>query len=181
MPSQVVVLDANILYGIETTDLVLTMATRRLFRPHWSPQILEEVSRNLYLRHDLDQVAIDRRLGHMNRALPSALFEPAGSVIERMPINDKDRHVLALAVQVDAEVIVTENLRDFPSNELAEYGVSATSLDVFVLGYVQANPREVLSVIDSMAARRRHRPKTRQEIIEVLRRYLTRSMSELSG
>lgn len=44
------VLDANVLYGIEVTDLVATMATRRLFRPHWSPQILGETRRNLATR-----------------------------------------------------------------------------------------------------------------------------------
>ena len=36
MSGFVVVLDANVLYGIEVTDLLATMATRRLFRPHWS-------------------------------------------------------------------------------------------------------------------------------------------------
>lgn len=35
MPGFVVVLDANVLYGIEVTDLLATMATRRLFQPHW--------------------------------------------------------------------------------------------------------------------------------------------------
>jgi len=50
----VVVLDANVLYGIEVTDLTATMATRRLFRPHWSPEILDEVVRNLSRRPDLD-------------------------------------------------------------------------------------------------------------------------------
>ncbi len=39
------------------------MATRRLYRPHWSPEILDEVARNL---------AIARRIEHLNRALPGA-------------------------------------------------------------------------------------------------------------
>jgi len=56
-----VVLDANILYGIEVTGFFATMATRRLFRPHWSPQILEEVARNPALRPALDADAARSR------------------------------------------------------------------------------------------------------------------------
>ncbi|HXH56242.1 PIN domain-containing protein [Iamia sp.] len=109
MAGDVVVLDANVLYGIEVTDLVATMATRRLFRPHWSPQILGETRRNLTTRPDLDPAAIDRRLDHLNRALPDALREIPPSLIEAMPVNEQDRHVLALAVAVRAPTIVTEN------------------------------------------------------------------------
>lgn len=36
---RVVVLDANVLYGIENTDLLLTLAVRNVFRAHWSPEI----------------------------------------------------------------------------------------------------------------------------------------------
>lgn len=102
MADYVVVLDANVLYGIEVTDLLATLATRRVFRPHWSPQILDEVRRNLAARPDLDTGAIDRRIGHLNRALPAALVEVPPGLVEAMPINDKDRHVLALAVHAGA-------------------------------------------------------------------------------
>jgi predicted nucleic acid-binding protein len=115
MAARVAVLDANVLYGIEVTDLLLTMATRRLFRPHWSPQILEEVTRNLALRDDFDRTAIYRRIAHMNRALPDAQWDPPDELIAEMPVNEKDRHVLALAVHVGASVIVTEN-RDESGN-----------------------------------------------------------------
>jgi len=32
-----VVVDANVLYSIELTDLLLTFASHRLVRVHWSP------------------------------------------------------------------------------------------------------------------------------------------------
>lgn len=180
MAADVVVLDANVLYRIEVTDLVLTMATRHLYRPHWSPQILDEVARNLKLRNDLDPGAIDRRISHMNRALPSALDEPPASLIEEMPVNKKDRHVLALAVHVGAPVIVTENLRDFPPRLLQRHEVEAVSADDFALDHVERHPEAVLDVIDAMAARRRRYPKTRGDIIEVLSSELPQSMAGLS-
>lgn len=108
MAGFVVVLDANVLYGIEITDLFATMATRRIFRPHWSPQILDEVHRNLARRADLEPAAIARRIEHLNRALLDALADVPPALIETMPVNEKDRHVLALAVYVGAPTIVTE-------------------------------------------------------------------------
>lgn len=180
MASRVVVLDANVLYGIEATDLLLTMATHHLFRPHWSPQILDEVSRNLKLRSDLDPASVERRIAHMNRALPAAIEEPPASLIDQMPVNDKDRHVLALAVHVQAPVIVTENLRDFPPKLISDHGVEAIDTDTFVLGHAERDPASILGAVDAMVARRRRYPRTRQDIVDVLRSQLPQAMAVLS-
>lgn len=173
----IVVLDANVLYGIETTDLLLTMATRHLFRPHWSPQILAEVIRNLGKRPDLDDAAIRRRLDLMNTALPSALEEVPDELAAQMPVNEKDRHVLALAVKLGAQTIVTQNLRDFPEELLAPYGIEAVSSDGFVRSVVEDDPSAVLAAIDAMAARRVRDPKTRADIISSLSRHLPTAMA----
>ena len=175
-----VVLDANVLYGIEITDLLATMATRRLFRPHWSPQILAEVSRNLVRRHDLDLVSINRRLAYMNHALPGAQVDVPEDVTRAMPVNDKDRHVLALAVHVGASTIVTENLRDFPDELCSPYDVEAVSADAFVLHQIHLDIDGVLASVDDMAARRRRNPKTRTQIIGRLRSHLPDSMAALA-
>jgi hypothetical protein len=175
----VVALDANVLYGIEVTDLLATMATRRLFRPHWSLQILDEVRRNLSSRPDLDPVAIERRLGHLNHALPDALTAVPESLIDAMPVNEKDRHVLALAVHVGAPTIVTENLRDFPPNLCEPFGIEAIDADTFTLAQVHLYRSEVLASIDAMAQRRVRAPKTRAEIIERLGHHLPLAMAAL--
>lgn len=156
------------------------MATRRLYRPHWSPQILDEVTRNLKLREDLDPGAIDRRIAHMNRALPGALDEPPDSLINEMPVNEKDRHVLAIAIHTGAPLIVTENLRDFPRRLLRRHEVEAVGVDTFVLEHVESDPASMLDVLDAMAARRRRYPKSRHEIVDVLSADLPRAMAELS-
>ena len=43
MTVRVAVVDANVLYSIELTDLFLTLAVHRLVRVHWSEAILDEV------------------------------------------------------------------------------------------------------------------------------------------
>lgn len=179
MAGYVVVLDANVLYGIDVTDLMATMATRRLFRPHWSPQILDEVARNLAKRSDLDEASIRRRIGHMNRALPDALTPVPDELIDAMPVNEKDRHVLALAAHVGAPTIVTDNLKDFPAELCEPFDIEAVSADAFTLAQVHLHRVDVLSSIDAMAARRHRFPKTRADIIERLRTLLPTAMAEL--
>ena len=179
MANFVVVVDANVLYGIEVTDLLATMATRRLFRPHGSPQILDEVRRNLALRDDLELSAIDRRIAHMNRALPDGEVEIPDVLIDAMPVNEKDRHVLALAVHVSALTIVTNNLRDFPPALCEPHGVEAVSADEFVLHQVHLYRDGVIASIDAMAARRRCYPKTRADIIARLGAELPSAMAAL--
>ncbi|CAN5820264.1 PIN domain-containing protein [soil metagenome] len=166
MAGYVVVLDANVLYGIEVTDLIATMATRRLFRPHWSPQILDEVVRNLARRPDLAREAIERRIEYLNRALPGALAEVPDTLVHAMPVNDKHRHVLALAVHVGAPTIVTDNVRDFPPELLDPLGVEAITADAFAVAQVDLHRRDVFAAIDAMAERRRRPPKTTDAIIK---------------
>ena len=179
MAGFVVVLDANVLYGIEVTDLLATMATKRIFRPHWSPEILDEVRRNLVKRPDLDPTATERRIGHLNRALPGALVDAPTTLIDAMPVNEKDRHVLALAVHVGAPTIITANLRDFPPDLLDPYGIEAISPDEFALAQVDLHAEAVLASIDAMASRRRQFPKTRDDIIDRLHPELPQAMTAL--
>jgi predicted nucleic acid-binding protein len=159
--ARVVVLDANVLYSIELTDLFLTLATRRLVRVHWSNTILDEVRRNLALRHDLNVDAIDYRINRMNLALPDALQGlPSEDLIQSMPVNSKDRHVLALAVHVQADCIATFDLDDLPAARCAPYGVEPLHPDELLDTLITDAPERVVAVVEEMAARRRRPPMT---------------------
>ncbi len=107
MPSLAVVLDADVLFGIEVTDVLLTLATKRMFRPVWSTEILDEVRRNLVTRPNMNSTAVHYRIAQMNRALPDALVDAPSALLGAMPVNEKDRHVLALALHVGAPILVT--------------------------------------------------------------------------
>ena len=164
----VVVVDANVLYGIEITDLLLTLATRRMFRVHWSAEILDEVQRNLAKRADLSTAAIAYRIELMNRALPTALAEAPADLIASMPVNDKDRHVLALAVLLGAQAVVTHNLRGFPTVACEPFGVEALGTDEFLYRQAQLDPAAIVDAFGEMAQRRKRPPKTVAEIVDRL-------------
>jgi hypothetical protein len=139
--SNTAVVDANVRYSIEITDLLLTMAAERLICVHWSNEILDEVRRNLGERLSAD--AVEYRITQLNRAFPSALDDPPADLIDDMPVNRKDRHVLALAVHLDIGVIITENLRDFPRRLCEPHGVEAITPDDYLVRHVNAAPAAV--------------------------------------
>ncbi|MFN0092266.1 MAG: PIN domain-containing protein [Acidimicrobiales bacterium] len=172
MAVPVAVVDANVLYSIELTDLLLTLGTRRLVRLHWSPAILDEVRRNLALRPDLSAEAIDYRLDRMNLALPGALDEAPPALVESMPVNHKDRHVLALAVHVEAGTLVTFNLRDFPPAACEAYGIEARSPDDFLTTVADADVIGVRGALAAMAGRRSRPPMSVDQVLDRLAREL---------
>lgn len=161
MTVRVAVVDANVLYSIELTDLFLTLATHRLVRVHWSETILNEVRRNLAIRPDLTDVAIDYRIERMNLAIPDAFHgQPPDELVESMPVNAKDRHVLALAVQVEADCVVTFDLGDFPTTMCEPYGVEPLHPDDVLDALAVDEPNRVAAALTEMAARRRRPPMT---------------------
>jgi predicted nucleic acid-binding protein len=166
---RVPVVDANVLYSIELTDLLLTLATHRLVRVHWSQTILQEVRRNLSLRPDLGEAAIEYRIDRMNRALPDASQgPPRDELIKSMPINAKDRHVLALAVHVEADSVVTFDLGDFPAAWCEPHGVEPLHPDDLLVAIAVDEPERVATVLEEMAARRRRPPMTPAALLDRL-------------
>lgn len=169
MTVRVAVVDANVLYSIELTDLFLTLATHRLVRVHWSDTILDEVRRNLALRPDLSKAAIDYRIDRMNLALPDALQgPPPDELIASMPVNAKDRHVLALAVQVEADCVVTFDLGDFPAALCERYGVEPLHPDELLDALADHEPDRSVAAVTEMAARRRRPPMTPAQLLDRL-------------
>lgn len=163
---RVVVVDANVLYSIELTELLLTFAAHRLVRVHWSSTILDEVCRNLAKRADLSPNAIAYRVDRMNRAVPGALDEPPEALVAAMPIAEHDRYVLALAVHVEADTIVTFNLRDFPAGACEPHGVEAVDPDSFAVAVAGIDPSRTQAALVDIARRRTRPPMTVHELLD---------------
>ena len=67
----------------------------------------------------------------MNGAFPDALVVGYEALIGKMVNDPKDRHVLAAAVRGGAEVLVTENLRDFPVDAVRLYDIKVVTKTLF--------------------------------------------------
>jgi predicted nucleic acid-binding protein len=153
--ARTVVVDANVLFSIELTDLFLTFAKRRLLQIRWSEEILSEVRRSLATSGRLSPAAIDRRLAAMQRALPDATAEVPRTLIEQLRVKANDRHVLALAVAVGADAIITFNVRDFPADYCMSLDIEVLTPDDVAVETLRANSVGVMAALREIAMRRK--------------------------
>jgi predicted nucleic acid-binding protein len=165
-----VVYDACVLYPALLRDLLVQLATTGIFRAKWTDRIHDEWIRNLLInRPDLKAEQLDRVRKLMNKSVQDSLatdFEPLIPSLE-LPDPD-DRHVLAAAITVEADIIVTFNLKDFPAGVLAEYGMEAQHPDIFISELIDRNPQEVWQAIATIRSRLKNPPQTFENYMETL-------------
>jgi predicted nucleic acid-binding protein len=149
----IVVYDANVLYPNSLRDLLIRLAQAGLVEAKWTEQILDETFRNLKLnRADLDPVKLDRTRALMNRAVRDVMVTGYEPLIDALELPDPDdRHVLAAAIKARAQLIVTDDLKDFPQQKLAPWNVEALSADDFVLDLIDLNQQGVYAQVQRMA------------------------------
>lgn len=80
-----------------------------------------------------------------------------------MTCDDRDRHVLALAVETKATHLVTTNIRDFPVRSVPA-GVAVVKPDRFLRDRLAATPELVVSAVEGMSARLRILLRSLQDI-----------------
>jgi hypothetical protein len=167
----VVLYDANVLYPAQLRDFLMRLALGEVVRAHWTESIHEEWTENVHADYpDITMGNLRRVRKLMDEALPEALVSGFEGRIRDLSLPDaSDRHVLAAAIHVGADHIVTFNTRDFPASKLAPYGIEATDPDELISGLFERAPTAVAQVA---AAHRRSltRPsKTRTEYLDLLR------------
>ncbi len=178
----VVLYDAAVLYPAPLRDLLLRVARTGLVRVHWTEQILDECFRNIIAnRPDLPPAALGRTRQLMNQAVPDVLVTGYESLVDGLSLPDPDdRHVLAAAIKVGAQVIVTWNLSDFPATSLAPYGIEAIDPDEFVLNVLDLAPAAITTVVSEQAAALKNPPISIAELVEtLLRQGLARTVARL--
>ena len=171
--------DANVLYPSELRNLLMHLALTGLFRAKWSAAVHEEwISSLLTKRPDLTREKLERTRMLMDEHAVDALVTGYEGMIAGLQLPDPDdRHVLAAAICGRADVIVTMNLRDFPAEMIAPFGIEA---DEFILHLLDLAPGVVAA-----AARNHHQSlknpiKTISEYVDTLaQRGLTQTASVL--
>jgi len=149
----VAVLDACVLFPASLRDTLLRLAeTPRQYIPKWSDRIIEELTRNLQRRHQLDPRKTDHLAQQLRLHFPEAFILDYEKRIAEMTNHPKDRHVLAAAVQSGAGIIVTFNLRDFPASSLAPRGVEAWHPDDFLIDILNRFSEMVIPKLRDQAA-----------------------------
>ena len=164
------VLDTNVIYPIEIRDLLLWFAFYELFTPKWSRHIFsewEEVMR----RKGVDDEEIKKRINRMNEAFPDALVNNYESLVNNLELPDsKDNHVLAAAIKTNANLIVTNNLKDFPEEYLSKFGLKAKGADDFLTDIIDLNPDQAVEAFKKLVLNRRNPDLDEFEVLDIFRK-----------
>ena len=141
-----------------------------VFQAHWTDEIHAEWTRNvLSNRPDLRQTQLERTRQLMDVHVPNSLVAGYESLIPTLTLPDPDdRHVLAAAIHCRANVIVTFNLRDFPSDALKPYGIETQHPDDFVTRLLDLDATAVCLAVRRQRRSLRKPPKSVAEYFATL-------------
>jgi len=119
----------------------------------------------------------------MDNAIPGCLVEGYEALIADLSLPDpNDRHVLAAAIHGDASVIVTFNLRDFPREALAPFGIEARHPDDFILQLLERDVTAVISAAQRQRAQLLRPPSNTDHYLETLHKQgLTKTVNALAA
>ena len=146
-----VCLDTCVLYPTVMREVLLGVAGQGLFEPVWSDRILGEWSRAAAKLGPAGQVQADAEIAMVVARWPRATVTPPAGLMDRLWLPDaNDLHVLAAAIAGNADVIVTENAKDFPRNILAEEGLSRSDPDAFLVGLFANSPDAVTRAVSAV-------------------------------
>jgi predicted nucleic acid-binding protein len=166
----VVLYDANVLWGDLLRDLLIRVAQSGIVQAKWSDEILDETFRSIKAkRPDLDEERLDRTRALMCRAIRDCLVTSYQPLIASLELPDpNDRHVVAAAIKCSAQVIVTWNIKHFPKETLADWGIEAKTPDDFIIDQLHLDSGTVHGAIQQMADIRRNPPMTVGDIVDGL-------------
>lgn len=148
------------------------LAMTGLFQAKWSDEVHEEwISSLLEKRPDISREKLERTRRLMDKHAEDSLVSCYEDLIPGLNLPDPgDRHVLAAAIRGKAAVIVTMNLRDFPAELIAPFGIEAQHPDGFILHLLDLAPNSVVAAAETHRLSLKNPPKTANEYLETLER-----------
>lgn len=148
----VTVLDTCVLAPMPVADTLLRLAEEPAFHtPRWSKHILDELERTLLNKFKYTETQVRRRLAAMNDAFPDAMVTGYEPLIQALPIDSKDAHVLAAAIRTGANAIVSDNIRHFPKSRLEPYGLECLTANDFMQHQYHLNPDAFINILTNQA------------------------------
>ncbi|MCT4223149.1 PIN domain-containing protein [Elizabethkingia anophelis] len=164
------ILDTNVIYPIIIRDLLLWFAHYDLYTPKWSSGIFCEWKR-VMIEKLVSESEAEKRIQRVNLAFPDAQVQNYEPLIGSLELSDPDdRHVLAAAIKSNANVIVTNNLKDFPEDYLITFGLFAKSADDFLTDIIDLNSDIAIQAFKEMVLNKRNPKMDEYQVLESMRK-----------
>lgn len=164
------VLDTNVIYPVISRDLLFWFAHYDLYTPKWSKNIFDEW-KAVMMRKGITEEEAAKRVAKADLAFPDALVHNYESLISHLELPDvQDKHVLAAAIKVNANVIVTNNLKDFPQEYLQSFGLNAKTADDFLTDLIDLDPEQTVAAFKEMVLNKKNPPLDEYEVLNQLRK-----------
>ena len=110
-------------------DAPMQLAVTDLFKAKWTADIHR------------DRAALERTRDLMDRATRDCLVTGYEALVPALTLPDPDdRHVLAAAIVGRCDAIITQNLKDFPPQTLAPFGIETQHPDDFFRNQLSLRP-----------------------------------------
>ncbi|OCQ97454.1 hypothetical protein BCD64_21680 [Nostoc sp. MBR 210] len=151
MKSLSVVLDSCVIYPMPLCDTLLRAAEAEIYQIYFSQEILEGATRNLVKNGRMTNAKAVRFQEQLKSNFPEAIVEVPLHLVAAMTNDPGDRHVVAAAIVAKAEIIVTSNLKDFPLEALAPWGIEAWHPDDFLVYLDEHFPGKMFQVIQQQS------------------------------
>lgn len=175
-----VVLDACVLYPFSLRDILLRLAELVLNRPKWTDEINQEWVSNLSKEQGIDEASLERTVRLMNTAFPEAIVTGYSSLIQGVELPDPDdRHVLAAAIRASADLIVTNNIKDFPEEELDKFDIEAQTADIFIHNLIDLDPQRCCEALRNLLNDLTDPPLNQKELLKRFRKVGLKQSSKL--
>ncbi len=149
-----VLIDACVLFPTVLREIVIGTAAMGVFTPLWSPRILEEWRCAAAKLGPIDGEIAAAEVALITSQFPDASVDTSVADARGLSLPDPDDvHVLAAAIRGGAGELLTLNIRDFPTNILAEHGILRRHPDEFLLEAFHSKPEALRSVVTDVLER----------------------------
>lgn len=163
------VLDTNVIYPVIIRDLLFWFAHYDMYTPKWSNHIFDEW-KEVMIRKGVSTEESEKRVQKANDAFPDALVRNYEGLIQSLSLPDeKDCHVLAAAIKINAHVIVSNNIKHFPEKILNSYGLNIKSADDFLTDIIDLNTETAVEAFKEMVLNKKNPDLDEYEILNRLR------------
>lgn len=163
------VLDTNVVYPVIIRDILFWFAYYDLYTPKWSEHIFDEWKR-VMIERGVSEEEANKRISKANAAFPDALVQNYKGLIDHFELPDKDdRHVLAAAIKTNANLIVTNNIKDFPEEYLQSFSLNAKTADDFLTDIIDLNQEQAVSAFKEMVLNKKNPKQDEFEVLDLLR------------